>query len=511
MFRYKIIPVIGLLGLGSAFAQNDEDAIRYSRPGVGGTSRFTAMGGAFGAVGADVSTTAYNPAGLAVFRKGELTFSGGLKLINNTGNIYNRSTSTTDASFVFNNFGLALAWKSERDEESRHALAFTNTQLQNFNSSIRMEGYTNNSSIGKDMVSLANYEGNVDYLNSSYEYMGYQTFLLDSTDGRFVSLVDTKRSVMQTRDLVTSGRQNEINISYAYTYKDKYYLGASIGLPRISYESTMTHSEFDDRDSMRIMYDNSGVQTDTYVDGLPPLSSDYVGRGGFRNLTYTEYFKTTGTGFNLKIGGIARVSESLRLGAYFHTPTVYNLTDTYYNEMSVTFDKRPNEPDYYSYPADDGGYFKYRLVTPARLGLNGALLFGKMGLVAVDYEYINYRRAQLSSTNIGDFSGVNNVIRSKYKAGHTVRVGGELNMKPVMIRAGYAMQGSAFGDSFGGQFVRHTFSAGLGFRGEGRWYADLVFARSMSSEDYFLFTTLATKAKLDFSGNMIGATVGIKF
>lgn len=512
MSHKSILYVAGLLGLSPLMAQNDLDAIRYSRPGINGSSRFQAMGGAFGAAGADLGCAAYNPAGLAVFRKGEIAFSGALKLENNTGRIYGNSTVNNDASFIFNNFGIALAWKSDRDEESRHALAFTNTQLQNFNNSMRMEGYTNNSSIGKDMANLANYAGNVDYLNSGYEYMGYQTYLLDSTQGGFVSLVDPKRSVKQSRDLVTAGRQNELNISYAYTHKDKYYIGVSLGLPRISYESTMTHNEFDERDSMKIFFDASGAQTgSTYVDGLPILTSPYASRGGFRSLTYTEYFKTTGTGVNLKIGGIARLSESFRVGAYFHTPTVYRLTDNYINSLSVTFDKTPGKPDTWDYPNQDGGYFKYRIITPARLGLNGAYLIRKLAVIAVDYEMINYSKARLASDNIGDFKDVNSLIGRTYKQGHTVRIGAELNLKPVMVRAGYAMQGSPFGDSFSGKFVRHTISGGLGFRGEGRWYADIVISHYMTSEDYFPFTTLATKADLNFSGNTIGATVGIKF
>src|SRR4051812_43392595 len=101
-------------------SQNDLDAIRYSRIGVGGSARFTAMGGAFGALGADLSVAAYNPAGLAVYRKGDVQFSGGLKTTTSSGNIYGKTTSLVDASFLFNNFGIAAAIKSKQDPESRH-------------------------------------------------------------------------------------------------------------------------------------------------------------------------------------------------------------------------------------------------------------------------------------------------------------------------------------------------------------------------------------------------------
>ena len=44
---------------------------------VFGTSRFVAMGGAMGALGADVSTISSNPAGLGMFTKNEVTVTAG--------------------------------------------------------------------------------------------------------------------------------------------------------------------------------------------------------------------------------------------------------------------------------------------------------------------------------------------------------------------------------------------------------------------------------------------------
>ena len=54
LFSFILLSILS----GSVFAQNDLDAIRYSRNGVGGTARFVGMGGAFGAAGADLSNGA---------------------------------------------------------------------------------------------------------------------------------------------------------------------------------------------------------------------------------------------------------------------------------------------------------------------------------------------------------------------------------------------------------------------------------------------------------------------
>jgi hypothetical protein len=510
MYRYQLLAFAIASGLFS-YSQNDIDAIRYSRIGGGGSSRFIAMGGAFGAIGADPSCAAYNPAGLGLIRKGELSFSGGLRISNNEGTIYKTSTSLPDAKFTFNNFAFAYAWSPVKDPDSRNVIAFTNTQLQNFSSSVRMSGYTNSSSIARDMWNIASQSG-PDNLNYFYEGLAFETAVLDTINGQFISLVDPKRTVKQTRDLVTSGRVNDLNFSYAYSYKDKFYIGGSLGFPRVEYTSTTTHTEVDDKDSMRIAFDTSSYTT-TYVDGIPALNGFYENLLGFNSLEYTEYFKTQGTGFNFKIGGIARLNDMVRVGLYYHTPTIYNLSDTYYNSMSASFDKDKS----YNYTsrnplAEDGdGFFEYKVITPSRFGVNSAFIIQKMAVIGLDYELVNYRKAQLSSDKLSDFAGVNSVIKTKYSHGHNVRIGGELNIKPVMIRAGYAMQGSPFGDVFTGSFVRHTVSAGLGFRGSGQWYFDLVLAKTFSKEDYFPFTTLPTKATINYNATTLAATIGLKF
>ncbi len=489
-------------------AQNDVDAIRYSRNGVGGSARFVALGGAMNAMGADLSCAAYNPAGLALFRKGELSFSGGLKITNNKGNLYNKSTVLGDAGFNFNNFGITVAFKDKKDPDSRHVLGFSNTQVQNFNTSVRITGYTNSNSIANDMLNLARESGNVNSLNYGYEGLGYNTFLLDTVDNQFFSFVDLKRSVKQTRDIVTSGRVNDINISYAYSYKDKFYFGASIGLPQLNYISTTTHFESDDKDSMRVKVDAASNYTTTYIDDLPAIYRDKL---GFNSLTYTEYFKTTGSGVNLKLGGIYRASDFLRIGMYYHTSTFYELTDAYYNSLSVSFDANKNEPESDKYPGANGGTFSYRVVTPQRLSFNSAFIFKKLAVVGLEYELVDYRQAQLRSDNISDFIGVNSSITNKYSIGNNLKLGGEFNVKPMIVRAGYTMLGSPFGAAFVGNFVRNTFSLGAGFRTENNFYFDVVWAKTFSTENYYLFTTADTKAKLNYNTTSLAATVGIKF
>ncbi|MGA1772464.1 MAG: transporter, partial [Flavobacteriaceae bacterium] len=56
-------------------AQTATDAFRYSQKQLSGSARYTAMAGAFGALGGDFSAVVDNPAGAAVFINSEIGLS----------------------------------------------------------------------------------------------------------------------------------------------------------------------------------------------------------------------------------------------------------------------------------------------------------------------------------------------------------------------------------------------------------------------------------------------------
>ena len=60
--------VLALCG-GTAFSQSQLDAFKYSQTELNGTARYLGMGGAFGALGGDISAMNTNPAGLAIYKR----------------------------------------------------------------------------------------------------------------------------------------------------------------------------------------------------------------------------------------------------------------------------------------------------------------------------------------------------------------------------------------------------------------------------------------------------------
>ncbi len=506
MLRYVLIG-LAVLSCSETFSQNDADALRYSQTAFGGTSRTKGMAGSFGALGADGSCMSINPAGIGLFKTGEINLSLGLRF--NTVDASYAGTNTSDfkANFVYNGFCFVKAFDGKDNPDSHHAIGVSVNQLANFNSNTTIQGYSRNTRMN-DILAQA--KGNTPAtLDGSYSGLAFQNYILDTIQGKYYSFVDPTKSVKQTNQIQTSGHYNDLCFNYAYGYKDKLYIGATVGVPIVSFDYSSVYKEQDDKDSMRISYNPStGVVSSTY----PYPVYYYQGFGGFKEFSYTETYKTTGTGVNLKIGGIYRVTDNLRVGASYQSPTILKLTDTYQYQLSSTFDEGSSQSSQYP---QNGGRFSYKIITPMRFTGSVAYLYKKMGAINIDYETVNYGAANIQNVNGGsvqaDFSGVNATIRSKYTRATNLRVGVEANVKPLFIRLGYAMYGSPYGDTFTGNLVNNYFTGGFCFRSNKRDF-DFSLVKQVSKGNYYMFNPkYAQKTTLSNSGTTLAATIGCKF
>ena len=87
------------------------------------------------------------------------------------------------------------------------------------------------------------------------------------------------------------------------------------------------------------------------------------------NINLSNYLQTRGTGFNFKLGLIARLTDFWRLGFAFHTPTVYTMRDEYWasvNNSAILEQSNPGEADspfipiYRTTPDDHVYYTDYK-------------------------------------------------------------------------------------------------------------------------------------------------------
>ena len=115
---FKIFLSIPILLPFITNAQTDADALRYSQTSIAGTARFVSMGGAFGALGGDFSTLSWNPAGIAIYRKSEFTFTPSIYLEKTKSDFVGSASTASKYNFNFGNLGLIYTQKLSNNDTS---------------------------------------------------------------------------------------------------------------------------------------------------------------------------------------------------------------------------------------------------------------------------------------------------------------------------------------------------------------------------------------------------------
>ncbi len=467
-------------------AQTPFDALRFSMLGFGGTARSMGAAGAFGALGADFSTLSTNPAGIGLYRASELTFSPSLHYANAYAT-YN-GMGREDEKFNLNiaNAGIVFAMGSDDNTQSkwkRVQFGFGMNRLANFHNNVIIEGDNLHTSIVNEYQEMADGIHPED-LNRFNTWLAWDTYLLADTvrdpNGRlrYTSAVPSG-GVGQSKYIETTGAINEMVLTFGGNYDDRLYIGGTVGFPTLNFREDATYREVDIEDS------------------IP----------GFRSLAVEDYVHTTGSGINFKLGIIARPTDWVRIGAAVHSPTFFNLRDAYGRTMRHTVTSNGASNTYVT--NSPRGSFDYTLRTPLRANVNLGVLIRQYGFIGIDYEFVDYSDARFRARG-DNFSEVNHDIRSTYKGASNIRVGGELNLNPFRLRAGYALYGSPYKDNLN-DFEKRSLAFGMGFRDQ-NYFMDFAFVMTSYDEDYFMYSPhLVNAAFIENHITSVIMTLGFRF
>lgn len=477
-------------------AQNENDALRYSFLLPGGTARSISMGGAFGALGADASVLSINPAGLGVYRKSEFTLSPSFVLTNSNSSYLGVNRSDYNFNFSLNNIAYVGTVYSNNDDDDYYSvsLGFAYNRLNDFNQNIAIEGRNVENSITDWFAASATGLAPEALLNHSYEQfysaLAWETYLIDNIpNSNNYSSYFNNRGQNQRELISRSGYMGEYAFSIAGNLLHKLYIGATIGVNAVKYEQNNILTEVDDEDLIT----------------------------GFNSLTYREYLETRGSGVNFKLGLLYRVNNWFRFGGAIHTPTFYNLNDSFYTSLSSDFSIAPNTQDsilkYQFKWSSVYGRNTYDLNTPFKAIANMAFIISKQALISIDYEYLDYTKARLRSENYSFFTENDN-IREFYKPAHNVRLGAEYRYGPLSFRIGAAYYDSPFkSDNINKDFYTLIYSGGIGIRGNDMYF-DIAYSYIANSEFYSLYEGFGVNsptANLSFNQSRVVASIGFLF
>lgn len=459
----------------SAFGQNEVDALRYSNLNPFGTARFAALGGAMGALGGDVTTMVFNPAGTAVYRSNTMVFTPAWT--NTT--IESEYRSSESYSRVRNNIHMSnIGFVSANEVEDEYGFKFVNfgfayNQLANFNQDFYISGQNNFSSFLDPQVDILKQD------SESYNVF-YETYLVDDPNGEFINpYTNNGYGTYQTKLVQSSGYAGEYTFNVSTNILDRIYAGLSLGIMHITYTEQYNYSETPNNNSELLYFDTK------------------------------NQFTTRGNGLNLKVGLIGRVNQWLRLGAALHTPTLFNMRDNFEEHAYSQFDAIDLEDSYSASLYVDN--IKYNLSTPVRAMFSAAFIYKKLGLISIDYEYVDYTSMNLQSSNY-DYVDANSQIKFLYKPASNIKIGGEYTMGPLAARLGFALYGSAFdSDTKNENADTYVYSGGIGFRSS-EFFVDFTAKYSLRNEYHFLYDSPNDSyAELAFSQMSYLLSIGFKF
>lgn len=470
-------------------AQSVTDVIRYSSLEISGTARSLGSGSAMGALGADFSVLSTNPAGLAWYRNSEFTitpaiFTSGIttKLSNLDDN---EPAKSSRSNFVLSNFGVVVASQPSSANWKTFNFGLGINRIADFNQRFYFEGASVGSIVDR-FLEQANSSTGLEEFESQVAYDADALIGPDS-DGFYYSDFENAPNAFIQRDQTISwrGSINELTFAMAGNYKDRVLVGATIGVPFLSFREEKSYHEEDPGD---------GVQ------GNVPF---------FDNLEYNETLTTTGAGINLKLGMLFRVNQWVRLGVAAHTPTAFSLEDSYHTDMTYVYSD--NGTPYEGSAESPDGLFEYKLRSPWRLIGSLALVIKKHGFITAEVEAVDYAGAELRFDGYDSQEReTNNEIAKTLTTATNMRVGGELAVDIFRFRAGIGLLQSPFIDE---NTVNSSYSLGVGIREE-NFFIDLGYRRYNYKESYTPYLTSVSEQQIvdrDIANNRFLLTLGFKF
>lgn len=495
--KYLFLLGAGLAFNSSSYAQSQifaQDAIRFSEFNYGSTSRIKGIGNAQTAIGGDLSSISGNPAGIGFFTRSELSFTPEFNNSKSNSLFFGSNKSDTRSSGNLNNASVVFHSRINTPkgaDKSKGWLSFnfgaSFNRTNNFYQNVYYAGRNGSSSITDYYALLANNSNNiinnrVQLPGGTLENAAYNQYLIDSVgkepNGRFAyfdSNVGT--GVDQSRIVQTTGGQSEFNLAFGANYSNKFYLGASLGITSLRYNSISTFTE-------------NGQELYNYN---TTFSSDY-------NRDQT----TKGNGINLKAGFIYKPDDFVRIGATVSTPTWYSIDDNTFEGIATAY----RNSDTYK---EDGTNYEssYNLRTPWKVSGGLAFFIKQFGFISGDIDYVDY-----TSTHLSGYDGSQNdneYIRTLYKSAVNARVGAEARVAgSFFLRGGYGFQGSPRKDIMSNT---KTASGGLGYR-FGNYYLDATYThitRSTTDVAYAVDGLPVPTANLKNKYDNVFLTLGIRF
>jgi hypothetical protein len=485
-----------------SYGQSIDEILNLIRDNPIGTARYQSMGGAFGALGGDLSAININPASSSVFNDNQYGFTLATEKKANKSLYFNNTENQNENKFSINQGGAVWLFKNSGDGNINKISFGFNAQTNNsFQNSISIKGRNSSNSIDKFFVNNSlgfnlndlsvgdneNISGVYKYLGEFYGYsaqqafLAYQSYLLDydQDSNTFFSIAKYNNGVDQNYKMESNGVNTKYNFNVALQLKKDFYFGLNIN----------THNVFIDN---YVKYTENNFDSDSAI----------------KSINFENSLLTKGEGFSIQLGAIAKI-KSIRLGLAYQSPTWYTMQDETYQFLEVNSQdvNGVNFKDIID-PRVLNVYPKYDLRTPSSITTSAAFIFGKIGLLSIDIVSRDYSKVKLKPNY--EFLSLNKEIASKLTNTQDIRLGTEFRINKLSLRGGFTKVGSPYSDS---KMMKdsYSYSFGMGFD-FGETLVNFSYKTLSSETNKQLFDSgLTDSAKLNTKQSISSLSIIFKF
>ena len=511
--NFSLVLVLVFVNFFSVFGQSISDGLNYSSNSYQGTARYNSMSGAFGALGGDLSAIAVNPAGSAVFNNGHFSISLGSENKANQASVLNSSNNFDKNSLTLNQIGGVITFENlEKDKNwSKISLGISYNQTKNnFNefsvynisNSNSIDSYFLNNADGLRLDQISAFEGesiteayidigNVYGFSHQQAFLGYESFIiepLEYTNENSSYYSNVQSGVFnQTYRSISRGYNGKLTANIGLQYNDNIYFGLNLNSHFIDYDNYTILNEIND----------NGESGQFRINGI----------------YFENKLSTFGEGFSAQFGMISKISDVLRLGFTYDTPTWFTISEetTQYLETSMV-DEFDQNSLLITNPNAINIYEDYKIQMPSKITASGALVFKNFGLISFDYSRKDYSSMKFKPENDSYFSELNQEINFMLKEINTYRVGAEIISDRFSFRGGFMTEDTPYkstdnniDDSING------FSLGIGYK-LNQSTIDLSYVKTNRLNYKRLFDTgLTNQVQLETDNSMLTISISTIF
>lgn len=385
----------------TAFAQGAFDAYSLSQPDLKGTARFMSMGGAFGALGGDISVLTQNPAGIGIYRQNDACITASLDRQSAKATAQGVSNTTAQTKFMLNslggvatitlndgacpniNFGISYNKAASFNRRFSGRIPALSGSLSNYIAGVTTQ---EDATVG-DLETTDGYDpynpADGGYMPLWPSILGYDSYIISPQDNNnsptWVGQWGNGTSGTGSFEMTEKGGIDESNIGLGGNILDKIFWGFDAGVTFINYRLESTWGE---------------QLKDAYVDNQHGVAADW----DLRN-----YCRIHGKGGTIRLGVIYKPIQALRLGFAIKTPTWYILKEE--NKGSVNYAYTgENAPGSGTALTNNGNTARitYRFRSPVTFTASIAGVFGEHFMLSADYEWTSFSSMSFSEYNKED-------------------------------------------------------------------------------------------------------------